>query len=333
MPGNRRLLILTRRRSGAAFRQRIEPYIAPLAQRGIEADVVELAGGAWARARQMAAAKRYAGVLIQKKTLTAWDAAFLGGVAAVMYDFDDAITYKAGAAGGGPDRTRLRRFRRTVRRAGRVIAGNAVLADHAAAAGAAAVEIIPTGLDVSRYAVNVRRQDTDVFRLVWIGSRSTLKQLAMLRSALEAIGRSVPNVVLRVIADAPLSVGGLAVENVPWARGTEAALLASADAGIAPMPDTPFTRGKCGFKVLQYMAAGLAVITSPVGVNAEYVEDARTGLWARTDADWVRAVKTLADDSALCRRMGAEGRRRVAALDFTALADRFCEAVEDALNP
>ncbi|HET6426974.1 MAG TPA: glycosyltransferase [Phycisphaerae bacterium] len=332
MSGRRRLLILTRRRSGAAFRQRIEPYIAPLAERGIEADVAELAGTAWGRARQWAAGARYAGVLIQKKTLTAWDAAFLRGAGAVIYDFDDAIMYKAGAAERGPDRGRMRRFRRTVRRADRVIAGNAVLADHAAGAGAASVEVIPTGLDVSRYTAPVPREDPEVFRLVWIGSRSTLKQLAMRRSALEAIGRSRADIVLRVIADAPLSVEGLAVENVPWSLEAEAALLGSSDAGIAPMPDTPFTRGKCGFKVLQYMAAGLAVITSPVGVNAEYVQAGLTGLWARTDEEWVGAVGTLAGNGDLRRRLGAEGRRRVAAFDFAALADRFCDTVQSALD-
>lgn len=332
MSGSRRLLVLTRSRSGAAFRQRIEPYIGPLAERGIASDVVALAGSAWGRARQLAAARRCAGVLIQKKTLTAWDAAFLRRARRVIYDFDDAIMYKARAADRGPDASRLRRFRRTVRRADRVIAGNATLAEHAARAGAVDVEVLPTGLDVSRYASAGAGKPGDAFRLVWIGSRSTLKQLAALRSALEAVGRSMPNVVLRVIADAPLAVEGLRVENVPWARDTEAALLAEADAGIAPLPDTPFTRGKCGFKVLQYMASALPAITSPVGVNADYVEDGRTGLWARTDDQWVRAVRTLAADPDLRRTMGAEGRRRVAEFDFSALAEGFCRIVAAALD-
>ena len=332
MSRSRRLLILTRSLSNAAFRQRIEPYVRPLAERGIASDVVELAGSAWARARQLGSADRYAGVLIQKKTLTAWDAFFARRARRVIYDFDDAILYKSRDSERGPDRGRLRRFRRTVRRADRVIAGNATLADHASRAGAAEVDVLPTGLDVSRYGSAESRVSGDVFRLVWIGSRSTLKQLAMLRSALEAVGRSQPNVVLRVIADADLSVEGLRVENVAWARDAEARLLAEADAGIAPLPDTPFTRGKCGFKVLQYMATALPVITSPVGVNAEYVENGRTGLWARTDEEWVRAVGALVDDPELCRTMGARGRRRVEEFDFAALAERFCRIVTAALD-
>jgi hypothetical protein len=122
------------------------------------------------------------------------------------------------------------------------------------------------------------------------------------------------------------------VENVPWSLEDEARLLAECDIGIAPMPDTPFTRGKCGFKVLQYMAAGLPVVTSPVGVNAEYVEPAVTGLHARTPDEWVAAVKRLADDAALRERMGRAGRRRAEEeFDFGVLQPRFVELVAQAL--
>jgi len=338
----RRLLVLTRDRAGAPFRQRIEPYLAPLAARGIEAEVVELAACPWARRGRMRRAADFDAVLVHRKTLTAWDAWCLRGARRVLYDFDDAVLYQARS----PDRPhpgRLRRFRRTMRRADLAIAGSPTLADHARREGARRVEVVPTGLDLSRFPLATDRPAADAgrLRLVWIGSRSTLKQLSALRPALEAVGRALPAAVLRVIADASLEVPGLRVENLPWSLEAEGRLLAESDVGIAPLPDTAYTRGKCGFKVVQYMAAGLPVVASPVGVNADYVRPAgagaesvrpeATGLHARTTEEWVAAVRRLAGDPGLRERLGRAGRARAAAeFDFAVLAGRFCGLVEAA---
>jgi len=329
----KRLLILTRNRANAAFRQRIEPYVAPLAARGVACEVVELARCPWARRGQIRRGRAFDGVLLHRKTLTAWDAwAFRAAARRLIYDFDDAVMVQARS----PDRPhagRLRRFRRTMARADLVIAGNRILAEHAHAAGASHVEIVPTGLDVSRFAPKPMGAAERRVRLVWIGSASTLKQLEPFRPTFEALGQAVPGLVLRVIADADLHVPGLAVENVRWRLEDEARLLAESDVGIAPLPDTPFTRGKCGFKVLQYMAAGLPVVTSPVGVNAEYVRHGETGLWARGPEDWLGAVRQLAEDRALRERLGREGRRRAEReFDFGVLAPTVCAAIEQALR-
>ena len=333
MAGSKRLVVLTRRRAGPSFRQRIEPYLPALAGRGVACEVVELARSPWVRARQLQRAGGYDGVLVQKKTLTAWDVLFLRRARAVIiYDFDDAVLYKARRAEGGPDPGRLRRFARTVRAASLVIAGNNILAGHATAAGAAWVEVVPTGLATARYGPAPRPRTDGRCRLVWIGSRSTLKQLRPFYRTLQAIGQALPGVVLRIIADAPLVAEGLEVENVPWSRQGETELLAGADVGIAPLPDTPFTRGKCGFKVLQYMATGLPVVASPVGVNAEYVVHEQTGLLARTTEEWVSAIGRLSADAGLRRRMGQAGRGRAEGFDFAVLAPRFCRIVLGALG-
>jgi glycosyltransferase involved in cell wall biosynthesis len=127
-------------------------------------------------------------------------------------------------------------------------------------------------------------------------------------------------------------VDGLRIENVPWRLEDEGRLLADGDIGIAPLPDTPQARGKCGFKVLQYMAAGLPVVTSPVGANAEYVRPEETGLHAGPAEEWVAAIGRLAADPALREHMGRAGRRRVEReFDFAVLAPAFCELVAAAL--
>ncbi|HUU10375.1 MAG TPA: glycosyltransferase family 4 protein [Phycisphaerae bacterium] len=331
MADARRLLVLTRDRTGAPFRQRIEPYLAPLAARGIEAEVVELAASPWPRRDQFRRGRGFDGVLVHRKTLTWWDAAALGATRPLLYDFDDAVMYQARS----PEVShagRERRFLRTIARAALAIAGSPALAAHARTAGAARVEVVPTGLDAAKFAPKPDHQPRGPLRLVWIGSRSTLKQLEPLRPTLAALGRAVPGLVLRIIADAGLEVDGLRVENVAWSLEAEARLLAEADVGIAPLPDTPYTRGKCGFKVLQYMAAGLPVVASPVGVNAEYVRPEITGLHAITTEEWIAAVGRLAGDATLRERMGRAGRERIEReFDFTVLAPTVCRLVEEAI--
>ena len=331
MAATKRLLVLTRDRAGAAFRQRIEPYLAPLAQRGITTEVVELAQSPWARRGQMLLARRFDGVLLHRKTLSWLDERWLGRARRLIYDFDDAVMFQARAP-EQPHGGRQRRFTRTVRLADLVIAGCPILAGHADLAGAWESEVVPTGLDARRFPPKEDYGKAGAARLVWIGSASTLKQLEPFRPALEAVGRAVPGAALRVIADADLYLDGLRVENVPWSYEAEGRMLAECDIGIAPLPDTPYTRGKCGFKVLQYMAAGLPVVTSPVGVNADYVRPEETGLYAATAEEWVAAVKRLAADPALRERMGRAARARIVQeFDFAVLAPEVCGLIERAL--
>ena len=114
---------------------------------------------------------------------------------------------------------------------------------------------------------------------------------------------------MKFICDRFLHFDGLPVVALRWTRATEAAEIAAADIGISWIPDDDWSRGKCGLKVLQYMAAGLPVVANPVGVHAEMVRHGETGFLADTAEEWVDAVGRLARDPDLRRRMGAAGRR------------------------
>jgi glycosyltransferase involved in cell wall biosynthesis len=103
----------------------------------------------------------------------------------------------------------------------------------------------------------------------------------------------------------------VAIDAVPWSAETEAEALASADIGIMPLTRDEWTEGKCAFKLLQYMAASLPCVSSPVGANRDAVIDGETGLWAATDADWERALARLLESPPLRLAMGAAGRRRL----------------------
>jgi glycosyltransferase involved in cell wall biosynthesis len=331
----KRLLILCRHPAKASFRQRIKAYLEPLRRRGIDTETVELARSPLERRRQLLRAGRCDGIWLQKKTLTAWDAlALRRRRARLIYDFDDAIMYKTEADQRRPNPLRLRRFRRTVRMTDLVIAGNGFLAQHARDAGAPQVVVIPTGLDIRRYRPKQAYRTDGPMRLVWIGSKSTLKQIRSFVGVLETLGQRAPGTILRVIADAGLEARHLAVENLPWSHDGEARMLAESDIGVAPLPDTPFTRGKCAFKIVQYMAAGLPVIASPVGVNADYVQHGRTGFWASDAGQWVEAFQRLAGDAALRESMGRAGRQRAEQeLDLAVLAGKVCDAIEQCLRP
>ena len=116
-----------------------------------------------------------------------------------------------------------------------------------------------------------------------------------------------------MICDRSISLNRLHVEYCPWQETTEAAELADADIGISWLPDDAWSDGKCGLKVLQYMAAGLPVIANPVGIQKKLVRPGETGFLVQTPGEWEAAVRQLALDPALRRRMGLAGRRRVEA--------------------
>jgi glycosyltransferase involved in cell wall biosynthesis len=164
-------------------------------------------------------------------------------------------------------------------------------------------------VDVNRYPL--ARHDCGGADLVWVGSSVTLRGLEAITPLLNAIGEQVPGVRLKLVCDRFFAPGRLPVVECPWAEATEAAEIAAADIGVSWVPDDPWSRGKCGLKVLQYMAAALPVVANPVGVHTEMVRPGETGFLATTEAEWVEAMRTLAADPDLRRRMGAAGRRLV----------------------
>ena len=121
------------------------------------------------------------------------------------------------------------------------------------------------------------------------------------------------------------------MDAVPWTEAGEAEAIASSDIGIGWVPDDPWSRGKCGLKILQYQAAGLPVVANPVGVQAEFVRDGVTGFQARTTEQWVDAVRWLAEEPALRRNLGANGRAAVEARYSVAAGGRQWVALLDRL--
>ena len=302
-----KLLVLTNNPRRASFRQRIAVHIETLARHGIECELAVFPVSASARKRLFRHAAGYEGVYLHKRRLNILDARLLRRNAkTIIYDFDDAVMYSPRR----PQKaswSHARPFYRTAKLADLVIAGNSYLAGHARRSNSN-VEILPTGLDTQAYSVRRPDAPSDKLRLVWIGSRSTLKYLAEIAPALEQIGTVCPNVVLRIICDDFLDLENIMVERETWSLETQCQALAACHIGLAPLPDNRFTRGKCGFKILQYAAAGIPTVASPVGVNSEYVQEGVTGMLVDKPRQWVEKIRTLVENEQMRRRMGANAR-------------------------
>jgi glycosyltransferase involved in cell wall biosynthesis len=253
-------------------------------------------------------------VVVLRRLLPPWQLALLRrSVGRLVFDLDDAIFLRDSYAGRGlsSDR-RMAGFKRMVHAADVVLAGNAFLADQAAGLTAAdKVHIVPTCVDPARYRLARHTRRGAGVQLAWIGSSSTLQGLEQTRTLWEQIGQNVPGVALKLICDRTLPLQSLPVHFRPWSEATETAELADADIGVSWLPDDDWSRGKCGLKVLQYMAAGLPVVANAVGVQAQMVQHGQTGFLVETPEEWCAAIEQLAGNPELRRRLGEAGRRRV----------------------
>ena len=306
-----RLAALVESADHVCARYRLRAFAPALAAAGHALDLHELPRDLWGRLTVARSLRDADAVILQRKLLSRPEVTLLKRtVRRLWYDVDDAVWMRDSYSARGFDsRKRLGRFRATVRAAEAVVAGNAYLAGHATDAGAPAAWVIPTCVDVHKYPM--ARHDRDGAQLVWVGSSATLRGLEAVTPLLNAVGEQVPGVHLKLVCDRFFQPGRLPVVEVPWTEATETTEIAAADVGISWVPDDPWSRGKCGLKVLQYMAAGLPVVTNPVGVHTDMVRHGETGFLATSAGEWVEAIRTLAADPELRRRLGAAGRKFV----------------------
>jgi len=326
-----RLFVLTNNPERASFRQRIQIYFDTLRANGIDYQVAKLPAGFWARRKLFKRAAEFDGVFLHKKGLNFRDAVWLRRSSKkIIYDFDDAIMYNPHRPGRNSP-SHFNSFRRSAKLADVVIAGNSYLAQHAHNFNAE-VMILPTGLDTKAYRVESKVKDDSRIRLVWIGSRSTLQYLAEIKPALEQIGLRYDSVVLRIICDNFFNLKNMDVEKRRWSLLNQVKDLTTSHIGLAPLPDNRFTRGKCGFKILQYQAANLPVIASPVGVNSEYVRNGVTGFHASNIQEWIDRISELIDNVELRKKMSDAGSTQAQKYDTTVIGKQLCSLIKESIQ-
>ena len=326
-----KLLVLTNNPSRPSFRQRIKIHLETIEQAGVSYEVVKFPSEELARFRLFRKAADFDGVLLHKKCLNCFDAYFLRRYSRkIIYDLDDAVMYSPESPESNKT-SHFRLFRRTAGLADMIIAGNSYLAEHAKRFNNN-VHILPTGLDTKAYNLSVKPKNDGKIRLVWIGSKNTLKYLEELKPALEEVGAKYPNIVLRIICDDFFDLENMEVEKYQWSLAGQARDLATSHIGLAPLPSNRFTRGKCGFKALQYSAAGLPVIASPVGVNSEYVINRITGYHAFRHQQWVDRICECVESESLRKEMGNTGKELIKTFDTNLIGNKLCALITDYLK-
>lgn len=259
-------------------------------------------------------------IFIEKEALPwfpRWLELFMLRGVPVVIDYDDAIFHNYDQhAKAWVRRLFGRRLDGLMARASLVVVGNNYLAQRARDAGAPWVEVVPTVIDLSRYpAPNLLEWDHSggvvaVPHIVWIGSPSTAAYLQVIREPLRVLATRIPYV-LRVIGGGAVDLPGVQVEAVDWTEATEVENISVCQVGIMPLIDSLWERGKCGYKLIQYMACGLPVVASGVGVNPEIVRHGENGFVANTSDEWVAALEQLLLSATLRQQMGTVGRQRV----------------------
>ena len=227
-----------------------------------------------------------------------------------MVDFDDAIFHRYDMHSNDIVRMLLgRKIDKVMRGASLVIVGNKYLENRAKRAAAKWVEILPSVIDLERYRLKPYKEKS-VFTIGWIGSPTTARYLHIVEPVIADLCKD-RKIQLVLVGSGNLHLNRIPVKIRTWSETSEVDDIQDFDVGIMPMPNNFWTRGKCGYKLIQYMASGRPVIASRVGVNPEIVEDGVNGFLAENTGDWIRAFENLKNDFSLRMQMGKSGRRRV----------------------
>ncbi len=309
------VVFLTNKPDAPSFRHRLHPVLPELEARGLRPSVEALPSGVvllrlLERRRQLSSA---AAVVLAKTKLHPPEARLLRRwCRRVVYDFDDAVyTVRPRRVGHRPPQSPLRlwRFATLCRIADLVLACNETLAARARPH-ATRVEVVPTPVDVARYPKDPPNGSPGR-TLVWIGMPENLRYLELVHPSLARLAGEFRDLRLRIISSAAPPWEDVPIELVPWSEAGEVEALRTADIGIMPLSDDDWSNGKCSFKLVQYMAAGLPCVASRIAMNCEVVTPGRNGYLAATPGEWQDRLRALltADDRG--RSLGRAGRQLV----------------------
>ncbi|RMF63634.1 MAG: glycosyltransferase [Calditrichaeota bacterium] len=316
-------------------RFRVSQYLPYFEDAGVEVvDVVEINGrlspGELASTfiSLLQSLRRSDIVFNHRVPLPAFVSRLLSAKCRVVFDLDDALFVKPFSWSPKKDFAARRRvIDYALGHADAVIAGNDYLADYAKGFSQRVV-VIPTGVDTGEDEIDEARFrrwsfTRQVYRppegeanrgevvIGWIGTPNNLCWLDQVGPALRVLQQR-HRVQVKVVSGAPWTFPGLEVTNKPWSLAEEVADVQSFDIGLMPLdPDEPFLKGKCGFKIIEYMAVGKPAVASDVGVNASIIRPGYNGYLVSQPDEWLSHLERLVLDAPLRRKMGKEARATV----------------------
>jgi glycosyltransferase involved in cell wall biosynthesis len=341
-------------------RFRFEQYIDHLATNGFSADLIPAVReqdyatiyapghfgakaaitlrGLIRRAADAARLRKYDIVFVQREAVQLGTAAFeliaARSRAKLVFDLDDAI-WLPNVSAANERFAWLKRPQKTekiVAASDLIIAGNSYLASYARRFNER-VEVVPTTVDTDLYTPPPPRSSAPVC-IGWSGSLTTIEHfdlaIPVLRRVRDHFGDRVR---FKVVGDPNFRVDDLGIAGVAWRRETEVEDLSDIDIGIMPMPDDEWSKGKCGFKGIQYMALAIPTVMSPVGMNAEIIDHGRNGFLASSEDEWVARLTELVESPELRARLGSAGRQTVVSrYSVASQRDRYVELFNGLLS-
>ena len=268
------------------------------------------------RLADLQSADQYDIIFIQRESFvsgsTYFERKFARSGAKIIFDFDDAIWLLDVSEANrnlkwlkDPSKTK-----KIISLADHIIAGNSFLADYAKDFNPN-VSIIPTVIDTEYYKSSFRSNDESV-TIGWTGSQTTIKHLKLAEPIFNRLHEKYGDKVrFAAITERPIDMNGTPVEQIPWDKSKEVSSLDQIDVGIMPLPDDDWSRGKCGFKGIQYMSLNKPAVMSPVGVNPEIVSDGQNGFLPSTEDEWIDCLSRLIESSDLRNEMGQKARQTI----------------------
>ncbi len=294
-------------------RFRVKEYIPFFKKHGVKVELVRVSKNIFSRYRNYKRLSDFDMVIVQRKLLSPIDLFFVRHFSIKMvFDFDDSIMYRSSRHGNHHSWSKMKKFKTMMTTVDGVIAGNTYLKNEAAKfISPEKIYIIPTIVDLKEYSIKKYNMAKKDFIIGWIGTSGNLHYLKSIAPAFKKLNRKYKNVKLKIVCDGFFDLSNVEVIKKIWRPEDVEEDLKSFDVGVMPITDDLWTRGKCGLKVVQYLAAGVPAVVSPVGLNRDLAIPGKTGLWAEDIDDWTDKISELVDHPDKRMKMGLAGRKLV----------------------
>lgn len=306
----KRVLFIIQDRTLPSSRIRVCDLLPDLKRLGIRGDVMEYPRTWMDKFRMFGKLPDYDIVYLQKKLpspvesrLLKWRSKWLA------YDFDDAVYLRHESEGDDVSRSRSLKTAAILKRADVAVAGNRILAQYAASHGAR-VAVVPSCVDMRDKPVRDHARAEGRTVIGWIGGKINLGHLRLLGPVLQRLSAR-HDIELRIICNAGIDIPGVRVTLVPWQKETQDVEIARFDIGVMPLPSSRHAEGKCGYKAIQCMAAGVPVVVSDVGINREVVEHGINGFVAGSIDAFEPLLEKLVQSRELRAELGMKARQKV----------------------
>jgi glycosyltransferase involved in cell wall biosynthesis len=225
--------------------------------------------------------------------------------AIIFFDFDDAIYVDKTGENSNRKKTEV-----IFRHSNHIVVSSKELEAHCNLTGFFNVSVITTPVDPERFFVHSARHKKTLV-IGWIGSPYTTHFLKIIERVFIELSHKQIFKLMLVGANPTFKIESINMEVIPWNYDMEPELINQMDIGIMPLPDEEYARGKGGYKLLQYMSAGIPVVASPIGINSEIVRHGQNGFLAKNKEEWIKFISILLEDAELRETLGESGRKDV----------------------